>query len=280
MAPQYADPFEVVKIHPQRLTFPTSWREPKRVFVNSVSDLFHKDVPDAFIAAVFGVMASCRRHTFQILTKRAERLPVFFATLETEAKRQGFGDQIAEFCALLASRHYAIDVRDEHGPPDDAWPLPNVWIGPSIENQRMADRRFPVASELGDAGWRVMVSMEPLLSSVSIPPRFLALGRKAWVIVGGESGAKARPFNLAWPRAVVEQCQAAGVPVFVKQLGALPIYRCRTCVYPFELMCRNFGRHGHDASGVLRLHLSDRKGGDMAEWPADLQVRQYPEVRA
>jgi protein gp37 len=133
--------------------------------------------------------------------------------------------------------------------------LPNVWLGPSVENQRMADERLPHAAALAGLGWNVMVSMEPLLSAVTLPPTILALGRKAWIIAGGESGREARPCDRRWLYSIQRQCSDAGVPFFCKQLGAKSII---------------------DGVTDYPLPLKNKKGGDIDEWPPDLRVRQFP----
>lgn len=230
-----------------------------------MSDLFHETVPDAFIDRVFAVMALAPQHTFQVLTKRAERMRDYVSNRE----------QARRFGAISASADYgAGDVHRK----TVTWPLPNVWLGPSIENQTMADKRFPIACALGEAGWHVMVSMEPLLGAVTIPDRFLALGRRAWVIPGGESGTDARPCEVAWVRSIVKQCKSAGVAVFVKQLGAVPLvpagrlqhWEWRGIKAPED---KRFTTHADD---VWRVHLANRKGGDPEEWPANVRVREYP----
>jgi protein gp37 len=151
-------------------------------------------------------------------------------------------------------------------------PLANVWLGVSVEDQARADERIPLLLQTPSAVR--FISAEPLLGSVDLrsggdvtevgyidwlrgfdgsdPP----IPRLDWVIVGGESGPGARPFHIEWARAIVTQCQAAHVPVFVKQLGADP-------------------RDPHwDMGGMVTLR--DRKGGDPSEWPEDLRVREFP----
>jgi len=152
------------------------------------------------------------------------------------------------------------------GPNDGAWlraPLPNVWLGTTVEDQRRANERIPHLLRT-PAAVRFL-SCEPLLGPVDLtharcsPPSEESID---WVIVGGESGHGARPFDLTWAQSIVEQCRGAGVAVFVKQLGARPEH---PMAYDFK-------------SDTLRLKLRDRKGGDMDEWPADLRVREYPVV--
>jgi protein gp37 len=228
---------------PHQLAKPLGWKAPRRVFVNSMSDLFHPTVPDDYIAAVFGVMAACPQHTFQVLTKHPERAARWFAGRWFAGQRDG-------------------------GPP-----LPNVWLGASVEDQRSANERISRLLKCPAAvRW---VSYEPALGPVDFTDAFSVCDRFGepsgprcdsdgsaaikWVVVGGESGPGARPFNVEWARDTIRQCREAGVPVFVKQLGARPY-------------------EDHGVAGRWEHRLRDRKGGDPSEWPGDLQVREWPEV--
>ncbi|MCL8208603.1 MAG: phage Gp37/Gp68 family protein [Actinomycetia bacterium] len=202
---------DVVRVRWDRLETPVHWRRPRRIFVNSLSDLFHETIPDnapagddAFRDAVFGIMALTPWHTYQVLTKRIERAAAWW----TDPQRQ---DRVA----LAAIRWKSglppgthRDVVWEHVP----WPLPNVWLGVSVETQRRAAERLPVLASL-PAAVR-FVSCEPLLEPVDLQPWLAHLD---WVIVGGESGPGARPLDDDWVRAIRDQCQAAGVPFFFKQ---------------------------------------------------------------
>jgi len=170
------------------------------------------------------------------------------------------------------------------------WPLSNVWLGVSVENQHFADERIPLLLQT-PAAVR-FISAEPLLGPVDLHSPVLEAdsdGYLDWVIVGGESGAGARPFAVAWARSIVAQCQAAGVPVFVKQLGADVRDRndagfdgCSPTSWPESIEERDaieyeLSGYREDWQGAeVRVHLRDRKGGDMAEWPSDLQVREFP----
>jgi protein gp37 len=187
-----------LRLWPERLELPLRWRKPRLIFTNSMSDLFHEAVPDEFVAQVFDVMERAHWHTFQVLTKRSERL--------------------AELAPRLP------------------WP-PNVWMGVSIENRRFVHRaddlrRVPAAVRF--------ISAEPLLG----PLEGLDLDGIDWLIAGGESGHGARPMDLAWARDLVECSRAAGVAVFVKQLG--------------------------------KVWAGRGKGNDPTAWPADLRVREMP----
>jgi len=261
----------------RRLPEPLRWRKPRRVFVNSMSDLFHKDVPFDFVDQVFAVMALCPQHTFQILTKRPERM--------AEYMNDSRHDRVnAKACDL--HKHTRINIIPERligypRSPVKVWPLPNCWTGTSIENQATADERIPHLLRV-PAAVRFL-SVEPLLGPVEfsdVTRRSDAVhqwGKKAlsgidWVIVGGESGLGARPCDIAWIRSIVSQSKAAGAACFVKQLGAKPYEDADN-----GPAVRSWGDAKIQRNGAcIQIHLADRKGGDMNEWPEDLRVREYP----
>lgn len=226
IATRFGRPFlGAVECHPERLELPLRWRKPRRVFVNSVSDLFHPDIPDEFIGDVFAVMARASTHTFQILTKRPQRM--------------------ASWIRGFAEWHRTMKVGDDRFP----WPLPNVWLGVSVENQRYADLRIPHLLET-PAAVR-FISAEPLLGPVTLAqsnvdylqgwetvpehspecnggamcanlcpiPMQVQTRRLDWCIVGGESGHGARPMEAEWVRTLRDECVAASVPFFFKQWG-------------------------------------------------------------
>lgn len=281
-----------------KLTDPLHWRKPKRVFVDSMSDLFYEEFSDEQIAAVFGVMAACPQHTFQVLTKRPARARRWFEWVAGAARtcNAGRGMGVAAFCLAHAQRYstdraLSLNVTETCARP---WPLPNVWIGASVENQEYADKRIPELLRI-PAAVR-FVSYEPALGPVNFRTGWGGDGdccdcgdsecpgpgsrgcdsmRIDWLIVGGESGTGARPFDIAWARSAVAQCKAAGVPVFVKQMGANPVGLrddvCDACSWGLVVPRK---QHGLDCPGGPVLH--DPKGGDMAEWPADLRVREFP----
>jgi protein gp37 len=222
VAAQYAQPFEVVQLKPERLGYPLSWRKPRRIFVNSVSDLFHDDVPDAYIAAVFGVMGYAPRHTFQVLTKRPARAREVLTKIgEKGGQAWCHGHANELFCTTARNAMLAWDraYKPASGTP---WPLPNVWLGVSVENQRWADERIPILLHT-PAAVRFL-SCEPLLGPVSIMD---AIGRGYfgesryvdWVIVGGESGKGAREMQPKWARDLRNELELACVPLFFKQWG-------------------------------------------------------------
>lgn len=302
-----------------QLAKPLGWKKPRRVFVNSMSDLFHPTVGDDYIAAVFGVMAACPQHTFQVLTKHPERAAEWFRWVDSEARDSMRRDRHRGDAGSLVWCRDAVLKRaaERHGLRRDAldhmqpWPLPNVWLGCSVENQATADEHIPHLLQCPAAvRW---VSYEPALGPVDFERRTCSGSRHHminpehthcaecgsvgvdgvwlddlngglnWIVVGGESGPGARPFDVQWARDTIRQCREAGVPVFVKQLGADPVDgfngcgvskragvfdRNRQCGLP---ECEDYGcQHG--------MRLRDRKGGAMSEWPADLRVREFPEV--
>jgi protein gp37 len=214
--------FAKVRLRPEQLDKPLRWRRPRRIFVNSMSDLFHDDIPDDYIARVFAVMAYAHQHTFQLLTKRHGRMRSLlsspaFAKL-VDAEWCGVQDW---FWGRLPDLDYMYPTASPHG---SNWPLPNVWLGVSVENQQWADIRIPALLET-PAAVRFL-SCEPLLGPTDIalyldPSRGVDSRGKAidWVIVGGESGHDARPMHPDWARSLRTQCHTAGVAFLFKQWG-------------------------------------------------------------
>lgn len=196
-----------VRTVPEKLDDPLRWRKPCRVFVDSMSDLFHPDVPDDFIDRVFTVMALCPQHSFQLLTKRPERMQVYLNHTETSAR------------IFLQARHYGA------GPASfPLHPFPNVWLGTSVENQETADERIPHLLQTPAAvRW---LSMEPLLGPVELYEQIKRVASPTyptfldWIVLGGESGPRARPMHPEWVRSIRDQCQASNIPFFFKQWGA------------------------------------------------------------
>lgn len=258
--------FTGLKLYSDRLWWPRRWRKPRKVFVNSLGDTFHEDVPRDLIAEAFAVMAVCPQHTFQVLTKRHARMR-----------------------SLLNDPKFAADVRaiawqmDGHAARRVEWPLPNVHLGVSAENQKWLDIRYLALLQTPAAvRW---ISAEPLLGPISFWPddhaghdsdligefpfeRRTCLDCSGfededpripwttqehaidvdWIVAGGESGSGARPCELNWLRTLRDQCAETGTPFFCKQLGR-----------------------------ILGLELgAGPKGGDWDAWPEDLRVRQFP----
>jgi protein gp37 len=187
------------------------WKKPCKVFPFDMTDLFHPLVPDEWIDEAFAYMALAQQHTFQCLSKRAERMAVYFASRSL--------DRVA---ALLYSRKVS-DASQSHIRnllPQDvaahlAWPLPNAWLGFSAEDQGTFDQRWQHMRPLAEAGWLVWASLEPLLGRIVLSDDYLRLAR--WTVTGSESGPQARPMDERWVRSIRDQCVPAGIPLFYKQ---------------------------------------------------------------
>ena len=201
-------PFEQgfdVRLWPERLTLPLRWRRPRRVFLNSMSDLWHDAVGADLIVRVFAVIAVAEQHTFQVLTKRPGRM---HSLLSDEA----FWHQVQKAAAEYGPSPEAMDAIDGRF-------LPNLWLGVSVETQKWASVRLDKLAATSAAAVR-FASCEPLLGELDIRP-WLA-GSLQWVIAGGESGPGARPMHPDWARSLRDQCQDAGVPYFFKLLCTSP----------------------------------------------------------
>ena len=199
------DPFAVT-LHRDRLDMPLRWKTPRNIFVNSMSDLFHPEVPDDFIEEVFAVMACAPQHTFQVLTKRPERMAKWFSS----NMRDGM---VAGAAQMLGYRNLLPRVTMR-----EFWPLRNVWIGTSVENQPAADWRIPHLLKCPAEGR--FLSCEPLLGPLNVRPFLEPYGPAVhWVISGGESGPRARPCHEDWVRSLRDQCTGSEVPFFFKQWG-------------------------------------------------------------
>ena len=173
-----------IKLHPDRLDQPSRWQRPRRVFVCSMSDLFHEEIPFAFIDRIVREMDSAKQHTFQVLTKRPKRMLEYLAWPESFL---GFS----------------------------TWPA-HVWLGVSVENQFWADRRIPLLMQaLPRVRW---LSVEPLLKAVDLTAYLEEID---WVVVGGESGPRARPIQPEWVQRIRDDCLEAETPFFFKQWGGL-----------------------------------------------------------
>ncbi|MDE2467382.1 MAG: phage Gp37/Gp68 family protein, partial [Bradyrhizobium sp.] len=217
-----------VKLIEERLLDPLKWRKPRRVFANSMSDLFHENLPDAAIDRVFAVMALAPQHCYQILTKRPERMLRYFS----------LGGLREELIGIEAERVSGIARHTDAMQP--RWPIPltNVWLGVSVEDQATADERIPLLLRT-PAAVR-FISAEPLLGPVQLARKWIGRGKPLgggpqcdlsrpweapasmagldWFICGGESGPGARPMDIEWARSLRDQCNAAGVAFWMKQL--------------------------------------------------------------
>lgn len=189
---------------------PLKWKKPAMIFVNSMSDLFHESVPDEFIIRVLAVMYVCDQHTFQVLTKRADRLPKFFSDPKLPGR---IDDAVGRLMSETSGISSKICIQ-QNGYLEN-WPLKNLWLGVSVENQDTAMERIPQLMETPAAiRW---LSMEPLLEMVHF--RDIRVADKLdWIVVGGESGPKKRPFNVDWARYVRDYCKVQGIKFFMKQI--------------------------------------------------------------
>jgi protein gp37 len=283
-----------VRLVPDALDLPLRWREPRRIFVNSMSDLFHESLPFEDVAKVFERMAwgqwlvcrkkgcrcdcaheeppepgSCKcyrdvaRHTYQVLTKRPKRMLEFFDWL--------------------------VENGSAHCPTYDEFGADGLCLGVSIEDQDTANERIPlllsVPSHRAAVRW---VSYEPALGPVDFTDPSVCdrlggfISFLDWIVVGGESGSGARPFDVAWARSTVEQCRAASVPVFVKQMGRWIVgdhVGFRVDRWLVDGGRRVFVPGVYKAkerpTDAVAFTLGG-KGGDPNYWPEDLRVREFP----
>lgn len=285
-------------------------KKPTKFFWCDMTDMFGDWVPDDWIAACFGVMAATPQHVHQVLTKRADRLPRWFRWAADQGEQllaqvnetPPGGSPIPAACAITANQRAELEIitgNHRRAAMKAPWPLPNLWLGVSAESQETFDerwahlRRVPVAVR-----W---FSIEPQLSAIdargalapaairdgfrqvtaSFPssawplPGHLGAPSADWFVIGGESGSRARPFDIAWGQQLIEQCEAAGVPAFMKQIGAQPLWNGTANpgdVWPTGTDMED----GGDGLWQIRLKGS-AKGGAMFEWPENLRIRRSPQ---
>lgn len=228
----YENGFKIT-LQPHKLVEPIRWTRPRRVFVNSMSDLFHENIPADYLDGVFAVMALAKQHTFQILTKRPERMLAYMLDDGRKVSVQNVVDEMETWDG-------GFIPDDQCAPLISEWPLPNVWLGVSVEDQSTADERIPLLLQTpATVRW---VSAEPLLGAVHIgnylsrtnmPGLRLMPGFRDplpgidWVVVGGESGHHARPMHPDWARRLRDLCRIAGVKFLFKQWGEwIPMMGC------------------------------------------------------
>lgn len=218
----YGRKFTDVACHEEVLDLPLRWKRGRNIFVNSMADLFHPAVPFEFLDKVFAVMALASQHTFQILTKYPERMYAYMTSRGTiPARSSADGPDVcardgatAQERVLEATAHFWRDAGLASMPEAIAWPLPNVNLGVSVENQQAADERIaPLLRTPAAVRW---ISVEPLLGPVNVSQYLNGLDL---VVVGGESGPKARPMHPDFVRSLRGQCETAGVRFFFKQWG-------------------------------------------------------------
>lgn len=224
-----------ISLDPEAHVEPLTRKKPTVYFVNSMSDLFHENVPSFVIGAIFGIMAATPHHQYQILTKRPEQMLHFFKVISSISKN----------CEPACCWQYALNLglEDNIWPISKTWPLPNVWLGVSVENQEAANERIPLLLQT-PAAIRFL-SCEPLLGPIDLnsiprlsrgvngfpdpigvfaewqeePCRAKLRNGVDWVIAGGESGPGARPMHPFWVRSLRDQCIESGTPFFFKQWG-------------------------------------------------------------
>lgn len=224
----------VVRTYDQALSKPLKRRRGTLYFVNSMADLFHHNVPFEFAAAVFGVMGETGRHQYQVLTKRPERAAEFFKWI---------GEAEAATKRVREEAESRLGHRLRHRP---TWPLPNVWVGTSVEDSRVVDRIDSLRSIPATVRF---LSCEPLIGPINLQDRLDGIH---WVIVGGESGPGARPMRIEWASSIQSACAGAKVPYFFKQAG--------------RVLARECG-------------LGSTKGSNADAWPEELAsvgTRQFP----
>lgn len=247
---------------------PIRWRRPRRIFVNAHGDTFHEKVPDPWIDALFFVMSQAPQHTFQILTKRADRMRRYCQLLANETDRD------TSMRMAIAANHLGR-VSTKH---DFLWPLPNVWLGVSAEDQERANERIPELLETPAAvRW---VSAEPLLGPIDLYHAGAIIHhigghvrgsdeivddwdepKIEWVVVGGESGPGARPMHPNWARSIREQCSEAGIPFHFKQWGNWKPLKADRPVGDQEAD----GTWPTDSGDFIRMDAQGRRTGD--GWP-------------
>lgn len=248
-------------LYEEVLLQPLKWRKPRKVFVCSQTDLFGDWVPDEWIDRIFAVMALCPHITFQVLTKRAERMERYLKDEFLAVRVDAFAWELLEQ-TVDPLNHMSKDARALAQDMEDG-PLSNVHLGVSVENQEQRKRIEHLRRT--SAAVRFL-SVEPLLEDLGT----LELSGIHWTIIGGESGPGARPCDLEWICGIVRQCKAAGTKCFVKQWGSVPVITvCRQDHY-------EWGEQNHPE--LWRVHLKHKKGGDPSEWPEDIRVREFPEI--
>jgi protein gp37 len=284
-----------VRLNKEWLYQPLSWRRPRMIFVCAHGDLFHENVPDGWIMAVLRIMAMTPWHTYQVLTKRTDRMRDFFAKWADlsgedladfkdargpeEVRRAHPSGRGQLFAAWLET---LLEMSGGKVPDEAAWPtfdwmngeawwpnvFHNIWVGVSVEDQRRADERRDNLGALADMGWTTFVSYEPALGPVDWNGwEFLR-----WLISGGESGRDARPNHPDWHRAARDFCARNGIPYFFKQWGSHRVVYDRDADDPHWRRCSDIerknpsgrwlnleGGHGFHGERVVYVVPSNKK---------------------
>lgn len=212
-------------LHEETLLQPLYWRTPRMVFADSMTDLFHENLPFEMIDRVMAVIALCPQHKFQVLTKRADRMAEYFSgrrwgdigqrMLADFANHPGY-EKIKELAFRMVPQSQRNGDSDLEDLPSQ-WPLPNLWLGVTGENQKWLDIRWEYLKQVPAPV--KFISHEPAIGRLILPEDFLALRQRGWFICGGESGPGARPMHPDWARGPRDQCSSAGLPFFFKQWG-------------------------------------------------------------
>jgi protein gp37 len=268
---------KVMKV-PHMLDQPLRWTKPRLVFVNSMSDLFFEALDFEYIAACFAIMAASPEHTFQVLTKRPEQAQKFFAWLGHAPWLRAF-EALERIAPEAHKRALKVCRTIAH---EGEWPLPNVWLGISAEDQETAVKRVRTLRRLPAAvHW---ISQEPQIGPINYRPEVfewqpvgqdedgvaVILQPIRWIVIGGESGAGARPFDIEWARQTLRETDKTECSVFIKQLGAVAI--------DSNVGGNTAMRLAGWKPNTEPVELAHRKGGEIEEWPEDLQRRDWPRV--
>jgi protein gp37 len=255
----------LVSLNESAMDKPLHWKKSRMIFVCSMGDLFHESVPFEWIDKVIAVITLCPQHTFQILTKRADRMLEYFKLRQPSVRGHNILIEQAALSKILLEGHLVII------PPS------NLWLGVTCENQKCADQRIPTLLQI-PAAVRFL-SLEPLLEDININIHYLRdIKRQGfsgyydsgwkepfqWVIIGCESGPSRRPCKLEWVRNIVSQCRAANVPIFVKQLP-FPLQSTKTIHRP-NSNCLD------DDIEIYGSYVEH----DIEKFPEDLRIREYP----
>lgn len=282
-----------VNLFPGQMEQALRWRRPRRIFLGSMTDLFHEAVPDEFLDQIFACVALAPRHTFLVLTKRPERMRRYFTRFSrqhhTQVLERAAMAMFGEDAANAAGNALDGVLSEGH---NVGWPMRNLWLGVTAEDQKRADERVPIL--LDTPAVQRFVSVEPMLGKIDLTaiahpeaydaevglldalrgmtcdddPTHPALD---WIICGGESGPGARPMHLEWVRSLRDQCQGARVPFFLKQMGEYapcPAGKCKEVDPACKILNEQFGssmcRVGKRTAGRLL---------DGVEW------NEFPEAR-